>query len=315
MLEEIKFIFEPDRHQQFELFKQGKLDTCNLTPEDLAIVKEDPELSKQLHEFDTAAALVGFIDMGGTPWKNEQFQDRTPLRQSVNHAITREEIGEQLGFTPWPHLLPKALKDYIDPPLLTMPRYGLEPDLTLAQELQRRAGLDQASLLPQNMLLTYVEDPLLAELAVEIKDNLDDISVRMRPFPCQTQADALKLVDIGSFDIWLQWIYPAYQSPDAFFYPALHSSLAGLGGAYGRLNDPEIDKLIEAAQAEPDEQARKKAYQQLEREVEDKALFVFIGSGRAAMLINPKLAGYELTPYDFDASLPAQDFSKLGFVE
>ncbi|MDQ3022854.1 MAG: ABC transporter substrate-binding protein, partial [bacterium] len=257
-LQSIHFIVEPDRHKQFELYKAGKLDTCNLTPDDLAIVREDPELSKHLHEFDTAASLVGFIDLHAHPWGNSQFMDKTPLRAAVNHALTREAMGESLGFTPWPHLLPKALKQYIDPPLLGTPTYGLEPDLEAAQEGERLAGHDQASLLPLNMLLSYVDDPLLEQLAINVKDNLDDISIRMRPFPCKTREDALKLVEIGSMDIWLQWIYPAYQSPDAFFYPTLHSSLYGLGGNYGMLKDPEIDEMIEKAQAAPTEAARAK---------------------------------------------------------
>jgi ABC-type transport system substrate-binding protein len=193
--------------------------------------------------------------------------------------------------------------------------YSLESGVEAAAEGMRAAAFEQGSLLPQNMLLSYVDEPLLADLAVEIKNNLDDVSIHMRPYPCQTEAEALELVRIGSMDIWLKWVYPAYPSPDALFYPTLHSSLAGVGGNYGRLEDPEIDKLIEQAQAAGDENTRRRLYQQLGSEVEKRGLFLIIGSGRAALLINPKLAGYELTPYDFDASLPAQDFSKLGFVE
>jgi ABC-type transport system substrate-binding protein len=316
LLDGIDFVLEPDRHKQFELYKAGKLDTCNLTPDDLAAVKQDPVLSRQLHEFDTAASLVGFIDHHAPPWGNAPFKDKTPLREAANHALARTELADTVGgFDPWSHFLPKAMQQYIDPALISTPLYGLQPNEDAALEGEKLAGHEQANLLPLNMLLSYVQDPFFDQLALGVKDNLDDISIRMRPYPCKTRADALQLVKIGSEDIWLQWVYPAYPSPDAFFYPTLHSSLYGLGGNYGMFRDSELDAKIEAAQAEGNASARTKLYQQLSHEVEDRALFLFIGSGKAAMLINPKLAGYELTPYDFDASLPAQDFSKLGFVQ
>jgi ABC-type transport system substrate-binding protein len=313
----ITYYFEPDRRKQFEMYKAGELDTCNVAPEALAEVLADPELKKQLHTYDTAATLVGFIDHHAHPWGNAPFKDKTPLRMAANYALHRAEIAENAGeqFEPWPHFLPKALEDFIDPAQVTSPMFRIEPEVDKAQEGLHLAGHGQASLLPQNMLISYVEDPLLASVASSIKDNFDEVSIRMRPYPCQTEEDALQLVKIGSMDIWLQWVYPAYPSPDALFYPTLHSSLSGLGGNYGRVEDPAIDKLIEQAQAEPDEAARRKLYQQLETEVEQRALFLMLGSGKANILINPKLAGYELTPYDFDASLPAQDFSKLGFTE
>jgi ABC-type transport system substrate-binding protein len=316
-LDSVDFIFEPDRHKQFELYKAGKLDTCNVAPEDMAEVLADPALKKQLHTYDTAATLVGFIDLHATPWGDAPFKDKTPLRQAVNWAVYRNELAENSGgmFEPWPHFLPKALRQYIDPAALSSPLYQVEPDIDKAKEGEALAGHDQASLLPTNMLLSYVDDPFLGQLAEGIRENLDEISIRMRPYPCKTQDDALKLVKIGSMDIWLQWIYPAYQSPDALFYPALYSKLEGLGGNYGRCNEKEIDKLIEKAQAEPDESVRTRLYQQLENEVEKRGLFLILGSGKANILINPKLGGYELSPYDFDASLPAQDFSKLGFTE
>lgn len=312
----LEFVFEPDRHKQFELYKAGQLDTCNLTPDDLSAVLADPELKKQLHTYDTAATLVGFMDLHAAPWGDAPFKDKTPLRQAVNWAVYRNELAENSGgmFEPWPHFLPKALKQYIDPATLGSPLYKLEPDIDKAKEGEAQAGHDQASLLPTNMLLSYVDDPFLGQLAEGIRENFDEISIRMRPYPCKTQDDALQLVKIGSMDIWLQWVYPAYQSPDALFYPTLYSKLEGLGGNYGRCNVKEIDRLIEQAQAEPDEAARTKLYQQLENEVEKRGLFLILGSGKANILINPKLGGVDLSPYDFDASLPAQDFSKLGFT-
>ena len=42
------------------------------------------------------------------------------------------------------------------------------------------------------------------------------------------------------------------------------------------------------------------------------AAALFIGYSTPTLLVNPKLAGYALTPYDYDASLPAQDFTQLG---
>ena len=50
------------------------------------------------------------------------------------------------------------------------------------------------------------------------------------------------------------------------------------------------------------------------QELEERALFIFIGYATPHLVINPRLAGYELSVYDFDASLAAQSFCELGFL-
>jgi len=47
--------------------------------------------------------------------------------------------------------------------------------------------------------------------------------------------------------------------------------------------------------------------------LENRALFVFVGYSTPTLLLAPGVAGYQLGPFDFDASLPAQDFTALGW--
>jgi len=84
------------------------------------------------------------------------------------------------------------------------------------------------------------------------------------------------------------------------------------GGNWSYFRDNGIDEQIEQGQAAVDSNTRQLIYRKLTREVEDRALFVCLGYATPSLLLNPELAGYQLTPYDFDASLPAQDFTKLG---
>jgi ABC-type transport system substrate-binding protein len=148
-------------------------------------------------------------------------------------------------------------------------------------------------------------------LARGVRDYWHDISVRLGLFsePREVLFDRIAR---GGHEVVLKRVYPAYPDPDAFCYPLLHSSLAGLGGNWSLFRDSGIDAQIEQGQAAADVNSKQLIYRKLTREVEDRALFVCLGYATPSLLLSPGLAGYQLTPYDFDASLPAQDFAKLG---
>jgi len=316
LLRELRFVCQPDRAQQLAMFRAGQLDAANLSPVDAATAQYDTQLADALTVQQTAASVVGFFDLHEFPWGEGQFQSKVGLRQAANWGLDREYLGtSQNGqLAPWPHFLPQAFQRYIDPQYVQQPPYPLHPEIEKARAGLKLADHDQGIKLPQGMDVMYLHGEYLDSLAENIVQYLAEISIKMRPFDASPQ-DLAKRLDIQTNEIILARLYPAYPDVDALFYPALHSSLYGRGGNWALLKDAAVDKALADGQALADAQARELNYRKLGADMEARALALFVGYSTPTLLINPQLAGYTLTPYDYDASLPAQDFAQLGLAK
>jgi ABC-type oligopeptide transport system substrate-binding subunit len=84
-----------------------------------------------------------------------------------------------------------------------------------------------------------------------------------------------------------------YPDPQNFLDILYHSeSTQNLGG----FADPQIDALLEMARTERDLNKRLGMYQEAERQIVQQAPVVFTSHRISAVLVNPDLRGYELTP-------------------
>jgi ABC-type transport system substrate-binding protein len=84
-----------------------------------------------------------------------------------------------------------------------------------------------------------------------------------------------------------------YPDPQNFLDILYHSdSTQNLGG----FSDEEIDTLLEEARIEADVAQRLALYQEAERRIVAQAPVVFTSHGISAVLVNPDLEGYVLTP-------------------
>jgi oligopeptide transport system substrate-binding protein len=313
LLDELRFVFLANRAEQVKLFREGMLDAANIPNKRAAAIEADAELSAMVVRHETSAMILGIMDLSEFPWGDGEFQPRLGLRQAVNWGFNLVALAEDENnqFAPWPHMLPETQADYIDA------EYRQKPPLSLGQRIEdarqglKDADLEQGNGLPQGMDLAYLPGEHLNSLAQGVRDYWQEISVRLGLFgePREVLFDRIAR---SGHEVVLKRVYPAYPDPDAFCYPLLHSSLAGLGGNWSMLRDSGIDEQIEQGQAAVDSNTRQLVYRKLTREVEDRALFVCLGYATPSLLLSPELAGYQLTPYDFDASLPAQDFTQLG---
>ncbi|MBN2083196.1 hypothetical protein JW859_13440 [bacterium] len=316
LLSELWFVCQPDRDLQLEMYRAGELDTANVPANQADGIQNDPAVGTQAVRLDTAEALHVLLNRAQFPWDDVEFQSRLGLRQAMNWGLNRPMIAELNGyeFQSWPHFLPAYWQDYIDPQLVQQPLYPLAPQIEAARQGLHEADLDQGLRLPQGMDLSYLPEENLHGPARDILDYWREISVKMIPF-CEPRSVLFSRIEINAHQAVLKRIRPAYPDPDALFYPQLMSTLSGLGGNWSRLEDESLDAAIRAEQAEQDDISRRLQLRDLSRELEERALMIFIGYATPVVLISPELAGYRLTPYDFDAALPAQDFTELGWRE
>jgi ABC-type transport system substrate-binding protein len=313
---QLAFLLVPDRQQQVELFKAGRLQAANVAWDAAPDVQGDSALAPAFKRLETAVPVVGQFDLHEFPWGESKFQSKRGLRQAVNWALDRDYLAETVNrqLTAWPYFFPKPLADYDPPQLLQQPTYALGQDIADAQQgLANADHMDGCHLIP-GMDLGYLSTSDTETEVVEVLKYWNEITVKMRPF-AMTPAELRLRLDQGTHEIVYRRLYPAYPSPDALAYPYLYGTLLGNGGNYWNQAQPEIDQFIRAAQAATAASDKTRSYRELAGKLDREALLVLIGYYTPAVLISPDLGGYTLSPYDFSASLPLQDFTKLGLVK
>lgn len=89
---------------------------------------------------------------------------------------------------------------------------------------------------------------------------------------------------------------PTYPSPDSMFYGQYHSKSAGAWASMEWLQNPEIDKLIDAARATGDAAAQLKIYQDLQQKLIDLQSDVFLETQIVRHAMDKCLDGYVPVP-------------------
>ena len=315
LLDEIRFVCELDREKQVEMFRNKQLDAANILDAKVARIAADDVLKHSLIEHETAATLVGIMNYSHFPWDDGEFQSRVGLRQAMNWGIDRETLATMHNgqFAPWPHLLPNAFKNFIDPADIDDPLYSLTSQIEDAREGLRLADHDQGIRLPTGMDCAFLPEDNVTDLARDILEYWNEVSVKMAPFS-EPRETLFERIDATHHEVILRPVRPAYFAPEAFFYSLLHSNLAGLGGNWSIIEEPGFDTALDDIFKEDDPVALRLRYHKLGHELEERALFIFIGYQTPTLLINQQLGGFELTPMDFDAALGNQDYASLGYI-
>ena len=313
--DELMFVLEPDRGRQVELFKSGQLDAANVPVTMVPQIESDAQLSPMLQKHDTAVSLLVMFDQGQDPWGDQVMQDKVGLRQSLGLSISRESLEEENNFQVhgWGHFLPDCFRNAIPQNLLNDPIYPRSVQLEEARLKQKESDHEQGTHLPLNMDVAFNNFDYLNDLDRDLLQFWSDISIKLQPFPL-SHAELLKRIDLNSHEVIVFWNYPAWPSPEACLYPQLYGKLIGNGGNYSRIDDPVINRTLEQAQQESNSGLRNLHYQKLGEIIEERGLFVPAAYASPSLLLRPGLA-VSPGPFDFNASLQAQDFSSIGFEQ
>lgn len=311
---QITFLLVPDREEQLQLFGEGKLHAANLRWQDIPDAKEQHNAA--FRHLETVVPVVGQYDLHQFPWGEDQFQSKLGLRQALNWSIDREYLAEMFNhqITGWTCFFPEALKDLNPPELLVKPTFPLGQDIPAAQRSLLAADHQDGIHLLPGMDLGYLKDTDAEDEVVEVLKYWREISIKMRPFGI-TSDELRQRLDNGTHEIIYRRLYPAYPAPDALAYPYLYGALLGNGGNYWNQAQPGVDKAIRDAQAATSETEITRFYRELANTLDKESLLVFVGYYTPGVLVSEKLAGVNLSVYDYSASLNMQDFTKLGLTE
>lgn len=208
------------------------------------------------------------------------FNDKK-VRQALNHAVDRERILKtimegrgELATGPVPHLLLQSVNK----------GYRYDPDK--ARALLKESGLENKL----KFRIYQAPDQDTVDIMEVVQQYLKDVGVEAEIVQLEWSAfkDAVNKGEADSF--WLSW-RADYPDPENFLFPVFHSSNWGPAGNRARFNDPDIDRLIEEAQTEPDEKKRNAIYIETERLVIEEAPWLFFWHKNDYIVHQPWVSG------------------------
>jgi len=211
--------------------------------------------------------------------------DDVRVRQAVNYAINTQLIIDSIleGFGepalgPMAPNLPFASREVAP--------YGF--DLERAAELLAEAGLEdgfEASIL----MGTAINE----NIAVVIANMLAEVGITLSIERVE-QGTLLDLTNAGDFDMFMLGFNPGTGDPHNMLNPMFHSDNIGSAGNRPRLNNPEVDSLIDRARAEFDDEARAELYREAQELIRDLAPWAFLDAGVTLHATRSNVRGYSI---------------------
>jgi ABC-type transport system substrate-binding protein len=147
-------------------------------------------------------------------------------------------------------------------------------------------------------------DPSLRLLGEIIQEEWKRLGIKVRLQQMEWVTFKRMMLD-GEFDLCFQNWYGDYPDGDNFLYPLFHSSQIGLVNG-SRLNDPEVDRLIEESQSEQDTKKRIQLLEQANALIVDKAPAMFMWYRAKYVVVQPWLKDYQV-PLIFNGTRVLQE--------
>jgi peptide/nickel transport system substrate-binding protein len=163
-------------------------------------------------------------------------------------------------------------------------------DPVKARALLKQAGYDEAH--PLELVYKTSSDPLRVRLATIIQSQLAEVGIRvdLRSYDWATVYGDIKA---GRFQMYsLAWV--GIHTPDIFRYVFHSTSLPPSGANRGRFASPEVDALIEQAEAVADPEQQAEAYRRLQALLLEQLPYVPLWYENQVFVCRDEIQGYRL---------------------
>ena len=280
-------------------FRNGEVDVYGLQPEELARLRQDPDLLEKAELYQIDDASYGFTYIG---WNQRRNGEPTPfadprIRRAMTMLLDREEMAEQLmagtatvatgPFSP--------ATDQADPDLAPMP-YDPEAAGRLLDEAGYplrggvRVGPDGA---PFRFGFLYSAGTETSQLlAGYTKDAYAraGIQVDLEPLEFNTLVDR---INERNFDaITLRWGGSIESDPKQIFHSG---SIADGGSNYVSYSNPALDALIDEARVTVDDQERLALWHEVHRVMHEDQPYTFLFNVRGFAFVDKRFRNVQPT--------------------
>ncbi len=253
------------------------------------------DLSPSLVEYLSRQPEVKLATTAGSNFTYLGFNLEDPLtadhriREAIAHAIDRKAILHYVFHDR------ARLANALFPPEHQLADRGLQTiqyDQQHARDLLSQAGYD----LQHPLRLTYKtsSDPFRLRLATIIQQQLAEVGIEVviKSYDWGTFFGDIKN---GNFQLYsLTWV--GIKTPDTFRYIFHSGSVPPAGANRGRYRSPEVDRLIESAEAQQQIEQQIPLYQQLQRRLLSELPYVPLWyEDQLVVYRHQQVAGYRVT--------------------
>ncbi|MCL4517198.1 MAG: ABC transporter substrate-binding protein [Firmicutes bacterium] len=300
-----RVIFEVvgDPSRLFQEFRAGNLDIIeNLTPEQAAIVKQDPGLNLYLRQ----GVNLAFLSLNTT----RKPLDNVLVRQAINLAINKARLATEIygGLAePADGPLPQSVWGRVPgnpgSPLRSREASSSSgSDLPAARTLLKKAGYENGfavTLWVMPLPRPYLPRPLAAAEAIRADLAGLGISVRIQELDW---ADFLQKTSQGEHEMALMGWTGENGDPDNFIHALLDPTNIG-GGTFGNTmfyRNPKLHSLLMQARSMTGEAARSRLYQKAQAIIQADAPWAPLVHTTPAVATNHAVKGYVPHPCGYD---------------
>lgn len=248
-IDEIDYKFIADTNTMVMEYEKGNLDVMLLDAALYPTYQSDQKLNGQIHKF-TPLGLVYL-----NPNNTDEKLKNPKVREALSYVIDRDKICKELlhgTATPATTFIPPGLDGYNK----NAKPYEYNPEK--AKQLLAEAGYKDGIELEASVAARF---PTLLKVmtAIQAQAKPAGINIKVNSVDNASFTDMAKN---GKIQLGLGNWYIDYVDPDAMIYQRLYSTVAKTG--YNRYNNPEFDKLLDAARVESNPTKRFELYTKAE---------------------------------------------------
>lgn len=239
--------------------------------------------------------LLKSLDYGvtymGYNFSKEVFQD-SRVREAITLALDKDSIVKavfrDLGQTAT-GAVPPTLKYSISDELEIK-----QQNVERAKELLEEAGYGDGL----SIEITTNDNKDRSDMATAMKEQLAAVGIDAQISVLEWSAFN-EVIKNGDQDLFM--IAWTADSPDidTFLFPCFHSSAKGEGGNYIFLEDDEVDKLLEEARFEQDDNKRADLYRQAQERIEELNAWIPLHNKEMTMGTRKEIGNVHLSPLGF----------------
>lgn len=283
----IEYRYITDTAVAFESYRNGEFDVIPVGAEDLPVIQADPQLSQELVLYPGSCTFALMFHQMKEPFNDQK------VREAFAYALDREtwvqDILQGLG-SPTLTWIPQGFPGY-DP---DEDRWGF--DLEKAQQALAESSYGSAENLPP-ITFTFSDTPRnrtrFEWLAQQYEQNLG-VRAELNPVEATTYTALTKDIETSPQVYLLGW---CADYPDPQNWLSVYWKTGAFGERIGYSN-PELDELLNQADAELDPDVRMQLYADAQRMLTDTVPVAFFWNNVNVYLVNPRVSGYNTTPQD-----------------
>jgi oligopeptide transport system substrate-binding protein len=286
---DIEYSYITDGAVSFEAYKNNEFDIVAGGAEDIATIKADPQLSKELMQYPGACTFAVMLHQAKPPF------DDPKVREAFTMAFDRDtwvkDVLKNVG-SPTLTWIPKGYPGYKEGET----RWAYDPEKAKASLAASTYG--SVDKLPP-IELTFSDSPRNRTryewLAAKWKEVLG-VDVKLNPVESTTYTSLTKDVKTAPLAFILGW---CADYPDPQNWLSVYWKTGGFGERVAYSN-AEFDALVNAADVELDPAKRADLYQQAQDVLLDSIPGAFVWNSINSWMVKPWVKGIQTTPQDSD---------------